>query len=188
MTFKEFVQARMEPFAAMQLPYGMNLDAILKADLNWLLEAAGVPPDMKRDHAQSWLKVEGAKKVKEVCDELMTFQDVPLLPTVRAVWNRLHPDPADARRNCERCEGAGWIQVDGPFGLGAAFPCTHAPATEADTRMGLKIPPAMRTRYMREERESRPRAEVWQGTGGKVDRDEMKRVNLATIGRILDGV
>lgn len=108
MTFKEFVKGCMEPLEAMQLPYGMNLDAILRADMNYLIESAGVPPEMQKPHAQAWLNVEGAKRVKAVCAELVTFTDIPLLPTVRAVWGRLYPNRSIAAPDCEYCAGTGW--------------------------------------------------------------------------------
>lgn len=143
------------------------------------------------DELVAWLedKAQGNKQNAMVfITEVTQFSDLPRIAELNNLWRQMYPAPDDVRKGCERCDGVGWIQVDGPFGLGAAYPCHHGPVTDADRRMGLKIPPAMQARYMREQREASPRAEVWQGTGGKVDRDEMKRVNLATIGRILDGV
>lgn len=57
-----------------------------------------------------------------------------------------------AREKCGRCHGTGYVEVQGEFGMTAAYPCTHAPMTEMDARMGLKIPPAMRPRYSEEAR------------------------------------
>ncbi|HZL57796.1 MAG TPA: hypothetical protein VFC21_11965 [Bryobacteraceae bacterium] len=89
------------------------------------------------------------------------------------------------REKCGRCGGSGYVEVQGEFGMTAAYPCTHLPMTDSDARMGLKIPPAMRPGYMRERREAEPRAEVWRGSGGKPNQDELKRVNAATIGKIM---
>lgn len=58
------------------------------------------------------------------------------------------------REGCGRCNGTGWVEVAGEFGMTAAHPCTHLPMTESDARMGLRITPAMRPRYMREAREA----------------------------------
>ena len=187
MTFKEFVQGRMEPFEAMQLPYGMNLDSILRANLNWLIESAGVPPEMTRQHAQAWLKVEGAQRVKAVCDELQTFLDVPLLPTVKAVWHRLYPKADAARLACERCGGSGWISVNGPHGTSAAYPCTHQPETESDRRMGVRIPPAVATHYRQLDIEAEGRKAVCEGQGGNHSVDDFKRANSRTVAGIAAG-
>ncbi len=57
---------------------------------------------------------------------------------------------AETRKGCHRCGGTGWISVDGPFGLSAAYPCTHQEETESDRRMGVRIPPAQASAYMAE--------------------------------------
>ena len=59
-----------------------------------------------------------------------------------------------AREKCDRCHGTGYVEVQGEFGMTAAYPCTHLPMTESDARMGLKIPPAMRPRYGEEARQA----------------------------------
>ncbi len=59
-----------------------------------------------------------------------------------------------AREKCDRCHGTGYVEVQGEFGMTAAYPCTHLPMTESDARMGLKIPPAMRPRYSEEARQA----------------------------------
>lgn len=58
------------------------------------------------------------------------------------------------REGCTRCNGTGWVEVPGEFGMTAAHPCTHLPATLSEARMGLRISPAMRPRYMRESQQA----------------------------------
>lgn len=61
---------------------------------------------------------------------------------------------AESRQKCQRCQGSGFISVQGPFGLSAAFPCTHGPETESDRRMGVKLSPAQSSQYRQESRRS----------------------------------
>lgn len=187
MTFKEFVRGCMEPLEAMQLPYGMNLDAIMRADLNYLIESAGIPPEMTKPHAQAWLNVEGAKRVKAVCVELATFLDVPLLPTVKAVWNRLYPKADAARLACDRCGGTGWISVEGPHGASAAYPCTHQPETDADRRMGVPMHPSVAAHYRQLDIEAEGRKALYVGSVGKVNSEDFKRANTRQLARLIGG-
>lgn len=178
MTFREFVQSRMEPFEAMQLPYGMALDGILRADLNWLMEAAKVPPDSKKPHGLAWISVEGARRVSDVCHELATYSDVPLLATVKSVWNRMYPAPCEERLRCPYCNGMGWVIVEGEFGTSAARPCSHQPPTESELCMGVRISPAVRRHYIHLEQDAAQRRKRWIGSGGKPEpiRETIARV------------
>jgi hypothetical protein len=50
-----------------------------------------------------------------------------------------------ARQACEWCNGDGWREVQGPYGLTAAYPCDHKGSGPGN--LGVKLSPAENTRY-----------------------------------------
>ena len=64
------------------------------------------------------------------------------------VWRRMYPPVNEQRANCQRCDGTGWIVVEGPYGTSAAYPCSHKPRTEAETRLGVPMSPAVAPRQV----------------------------------------
>ena len=82
------------------------------------------------------------------------------------------PDPGQdaarqAREECQRCGGSGWISVEGPYGTSAAYPCSHGPETELDRRQGVRISPALHRHYAALDEAAAPERERWTGSGGK---------------------
>lgn len=140
------------------------------------------------DELVSWLetKAKGDKQDAMVfVTELTEFENLPKLAEMNALWKRLFPTPSEARRECSRCDGTGYVQVDGPFGLSAAYPCTHQPETDADRRMGVRMSPALAARYAAEHREADQRELAMMQ---KRERGELKgfeRVTQAEVDAIL---
>ncbi len=188
MTFRKFVNEQIARLTAFE-DFNRLADTGKKEYSDLLFDLAQEPQPKRDRSALDWLDSAPARNVKAVIDEGIEFQKHPTLYDIRAIWKRLIAAPlASARQQCERCHGTGFVEVEGPFGLSSAYPCTHQPETEQDRRMGLRMTPVQARSYMREMKEAAPRAAVWQGTGGHVKQDELKRVNLATIGKILQDV
>lgn len=109
----------------------------------------------------TWLE-EHAKGDKSRAAQFITsvteFANMPTIAQLNTLWYQMWPNKdtiaREAREVCQRCHGTGFISVDGPFGLSAAYPCTHAPETEADRRMGLRLTPALQSSYAAEARRS----------------------------------
>ena len=93
------------------------------------------------------------------------FANMPTIAELNKHWYGMFPNKdtaaREAREECSRCNGTGWIEVAGPFGMSSAYPCSHQPESEADRRMGLHIAPSMIPHYAQEARESEVRKEAW---------------------------
>ncbi len=143
MNFKRFVGEQVERLCAFEafarLPEGGK-----KEFVNALFDKAGEQKPQRDRSAFDWRDSIPANQVVSVINECLDFVNSPSLADVRAVWNRLFPPVAELRKDCDRCEGTGWVIVEGPFGTSAAHPCTHQPETEQDRRMGVRINPAQK--------------------------------------------
>ncbi len=93
-----------------------------------------------------------------------------------------------AREKCDRCHGTGWVEVQGEFGMTAAYPCTHLPMTESDARMGLKIPPAMRRRYSEEARQADTAHVAFVQRRAETGDKQFHRVTQADVDELLAGL
>ena len=96
-------------------------------------------------------------------------------------------EAAKTRGECQRCDGAGWISVQGPHGTSAAYHCSHQPETESDRRMGVSIHPALAAQYRQLDIEAEGRKAVCEGNGGKHSVDDFKRANTRTVAGIAAG-
>jgi hypothetical protein len=90
-------------------------------------------------------------------------------------------DPAveiasERRGRCRYCNGDGFISVDAQYGLSRAMRCTHGPEMADVTHANLKIPRALESHYMAEQREADKRAEAWVGSGGKPNAEALKSI------------
>ena len=184
MTFKRFVAdqcARMTSFDNFaKLP-----EAGRKEIVDWIF-ARAAEPDARLDRTEmDWLyHSTPAKKVKGLVDECLEFEAGPGIHEIKQVWNRLNPPANVAREECSRCNGTGWIEVQGPFGMSAAYPCSHQPETEGDRRMGLKIAPSMVSHYVREASDSEIRKEAWGKDPNNSMNRGLKRVTSEDIARL----
>jgi hypothetical protein len=160
MTFREFVTEqinRLKSFANFSRDVPEDGQKEIR---RWLEERAGCDPKARSESTIKWLEYdEGARRVKAVIDECLTFETMPDLRTMRAVWDRMYPPMNQQRAACDRCQGSGWITVEGPYGTSAAHPCSHRAPTEADQRMGVRISPTVERMYQAEARELPERIE-----------------------------
>jgi hypothetical protein len=72
---------------------------------------------------------------------------------VRSAAEIENPDnqAVKARAECQRCDGTGWIVIEGPYGTSAAYPCSHKARSEAESRLGVRFTPAVARHYLREQ-------------------------------------
>ena len=152
MIFTEFVKQQVERLGSIA-DFSMKISMPGQMEITEWLIAAANESSMKRKRSgqAEWLREsEPARRVKAVIDECVEFESAPGLADIRAVWRRVNPPKEQARNECPRCQGTGFIVVDGPYGTSAAYPCSHKPETDADRRMGVRIAPAVEGRYKRE--------------------------------------
>src|SRR5690349_14313326 len=109
MTFREFVTeqvGRLKAFAefAQKVPEDGQ-----KEIRRWIEERAGCDPKARSETVLSWLQTdEAARRVKTVIDECLTFDALPDLRTMRAVWDRMYPPDSQLRNGCRYCDGTGY--------------------------------------------------------------------------------
>jgi len=186
MTFREFVleqMARLRAFA--------EFDAKVPADgqkeiRKWMEDRAKCDPKAVSASVMSWIQNdEAARRVKTVIDECLTFESLPDLRTMRAVWDRLFPPENVLRKSCGRCGGAGWVVVDGEYGASAAYPCSHGPETAAEARMGVRFAPATAKQYAIEETASSERQEEWLRSRAEKHQKGFQKITQADVDAIL---
>jgi hypothetical protein len=186
MIFRDFVKeqiGRLKSFADFTLKVP---DDGQKEICRWLEERAGCDPKAKSQSTFAWLEAEeGARRVKAVIDECLTFESLPDLRTMRAVWDRLYPPSHSARNSCARCGGTGWVTVSGERGTSGCYPCTHGPRTPSEERMGIRINPATAKQYSAEERKATIIRENWILERGKRHDSRFPRVSKADVNFIL---
>lgn len=166
MNFADFVSEQLDRLGAIS-EWSLRITEAGRREIaKWLYETANDPtPKRKRQGASEWLRESAAaQRVKSVIDECVEFETPPGLADIKAVWRRVNPPANETRRNCQRCGGSGFIEVAGPYGTSAAFPCSHGPATERDSRMGVRIAPSVETHYQREAREAPVHREAWESS------------------------
>jgi hypothetical protein len=166
MTFRMFVGDQLGRLSQFR-EFAMLPEDGRREIIAWVAKQSGEKLDKRDRTALDWLSTsEPARRVKALCDELADFEQLTEpLQTIRAVWRRLNPDEkaqaleqrSAARKDCERCDGTGFVIVEGPDGLSVAYPCSHQPESEADRRKGVGISPAMAKRYIAEQEEARKR-------------------------------
>jgi hypothetical protein len=152
MKFNVFVTHRMEVFGALQPPFGCNYEDMFPALRDCLIELAQTPKDAERQSELAWIGTEAGAKIKKICDEIVSADDVqvPTVPVLRATWRRLFP-PVSERGGCRFCGGTGFRVVEGEYGTSGAYPCTHNPATENNRgNMGVRMAPAVASHYVQE--------------------------------------
>ena len=158
MKFKEFVHEQVNRLDA--IPGFQMSDAGRLEIAYWIAKESGGAGI--RNGAADWIREsEPARMVKSVLDEAVEWTTPPGLADLKATWIRLFPPLTEQRSNCERCEGSGWIVVEGPYGTSAAYPCSHKAETEADSRIGVRFAPAVQRQYAAEAEA----AERLRGTG-----------------------
>jgi hypothetical protein len=81
---------------------------------------------------------------------------------------------ADIRRRCRRCNGDGWIVVNGEYGTSAAYPCSHREASDDDRRMGVRFTPAVARHYSQGQNLTEDHA-AWIEKFRKSQREKMSR-------------
>lgn len=109
MKFSEFVEGRMEPFAAMKPPNGCLYQDMAKPLRDLLIELAGIRPAQTMSSMLAWLGTTEGDRVSAVCRECATFDEVPALLALRATWHRMFPPSLNiAKPKCEYCGGSGW--------------------------------------------------------------------------------
>jgi hypothetical protein len=135
------------------------------------------------DELTAWLEehAAGSKANATVfITEVTQWENLPKISDLNSLWRQMFPKPEDVRRDCERCGGSGWIEVQGKFGLSAAYQCHHGPVSDADRRMGVRLSPALRRHYSQEQIAARERAKRWVGSGGKPV--------VAVVAHLMEGV
>jgi len=166
MNFEEFATEQLDRLGCIQ-EWSLKVSAAGQKEIvRWLLETANDPtPKRKRHSASEWLRESpAAQRIKAVIDECVEFETPPGLADIKAVWRRVNPPANETRKSCQRCVGSGFIQVDGPYGTSAAYPCSHGPETERDQRMGVLIAPAVESHYQAEGREVGTNREAWESS------------------------
>ncbi len=139
----------------------------------------------------TWLE-DHAKGDRSRANEFITsVTEMPQMPTIaqlNALWYQMWPNKdtaaREAREECSRCGGSGYIEVAGPFGMGSAYPCSHQPETDADRRMGLKIAPSMVRHYQQDAEDSQVRKEAWGKSEHNPMRGGLVRVTNEQIARL----
>ncbi len=150
MTFRKFVNEQIARLTAFE-DFNRLADTGKKEYSDLLFDLAQEPQPKRDRSAVDWMDSAPARNVKAVIDEGIEFQKHPTLYDIRAIWKRLITAPmATERAGCDRCEGTGFVIVQGPHGTSAAYPCTHQTATDSDLRMGVRISPALNRAYTAE--------------------------------------
>ena len=141
------------------------------------------------DELVAWLetKANGDKQAAMTfVTEVTEFENLPKISDLNALWRRLNPKPEEVRKDCHRCQGSGFVQVEGPYGLSSAYPCTHQPETESDRRMGLRMTPTQAKRYMDESTEAGKRQVEWFKRREKSgDTKQFQRVTQADVDALI---
>lgn len=183
MTFRKFVNDQVVRLTAFE-DFNRLADGGKKEYADLLFDLAKEPQPKRDRSAMDWTDSEPARNVKAVIDEGMEFQKHPTMHDIRSIWKRLVSAPAQAMRTeCERCDGTGWISVDGPHGTSAAYHCTHQPETLADRRMGVRIHPSLARHYSQLDIEAAGRRALYVGSGGNINAEELKQL-AAPVKRI----
>ncbi len=187
MTFREFVTeqiGRLKAFAN----FGRDVPEDGQKEIRrWLEERAGCDPKARSESTLKWLEYdEGARRVKAVIDECLTFETLPDLRTMRAVWDRVYPPQNLVRQSCERCGGTGWVTVLGAFGTSAAYPCTHGPKTASEARLGVKFAPAVAALYSHHDRAATDRHEEWLRQRAKIHDPKFQKITHADVDALLE--
>ena len=182
MKYKEFIAEQVDRLDA--VPGFQMSDAGRLEVADWIMKESGGAGT--RATVSEWLReYEPARMIKAVIDEAVEWTTPPGLADLKTVWRRMYPPVNEQRANCQRCDGTGWIVVEGPYGTSAAYPCSHKPRTEAEARLGVPMSPAVARQYQRE-RESLPeRVEAFNAHADKHPK-EFRRTTVPQ--KVLDSI
>jgi hypothetical protein len=158
--FNEYVKRRMEPFAALKPPFGMNYTDMVNPLGKCLVDLAGVKSTAEKATELEWMQSDEGSRVNQVCAEAADSDECPTVATLKAIWKRFFPPLNEQREHCTRCGGSGYIIVEGEYGTSGAYPCSHKPETDADRRMGVRFAPNTARLYAKNLEDAEKRKEA----------------------------